>query len=295
MWRAGYYIFYGINRIITLLPLGVLYLSSDVLFLLLYYFPSYRRHVVGENLHNSFPDKSPEEIKKIEKGFYRHLADLFIETLKLPGMSNKELMKRVRLTNPELLRNLYESGKDVAMVYSHYNNWEWLSICTSLYTDYKCIGVYKPVKDKILNKFLYDQRTRNNAELAPMQMIVRKIVQNRKKGIRGAYGFISDQTPAPTLIEYYTGFLNQETPVFLGLEKIASKYNMAVVFIDILKIRRGYYEMTYEILFETTSGLPKYLITDTHVKRLEKTIIDRPEYWLWTHRRWKYKKETANG
>ena len=294
MWRAGYYIFYGINRTIALLPLGILYVFSDVLFFFLYYFPSYRRHVVRENLFKSFPDKSPEEIRSIERGFYRHLADLFIETLKLPGMSNKELMKRVRLKNPELLRKLYESGKDIAMVYSHYNNWEWLSACISLHTEYKCVGVYKPVNSKFVNKFLNDQRTRNNGDLAPMQMIVRRIVENRKKGIRGMYGFMSDQTPARTLIEYYTCFLNQETPVFLGLEKIASKYDMAVVFINFIKIRRGYYELTFEVLFERTSGLPKYLITDSHVKRLEKMIKDKPANWLWTHRRWKYKKETAN-
>ncbi len=108
------------------------------------------------------------------------------------------------------------------------------------------------------------------------------------------YGFMSDHTPAAALVEYNTRFLNQETPVFPGLEKIASKYNMGVVFIDFRKIRRGYYEMAYEVLFETTSGLPGYLITDTHVKRLEKTIINKPEYWLWTHRRRKYKKETSN-
>jgi KDO2-lipid IV(A) lauroyltransferase len=295
MWKAGYYIFYGINRTINLLPLGILYVFSDILFLTLYYFPSYRRQVVRENLHNSFPDKSAEEIRQIERGFYRHLADLFIETLKLPGMSNKELMKRVRLTNPELLKNLYESGKDIAMVYSHYNNWEWLAACLQLYTDYLCVGIYKPVKSKIVNKFLNDQRTRNNAEQAPMQMIVRRIVENRKKRIRGIYGFMSDQTPAKTLIEYYTGFLNQETPVFLGLEKIASKYDMAVVFIDFTKIKRGYYELTFEVLFENTSRLPKYLITNTHVKRLETMITKKPEHWLWTHRRWKYKKEAANG
>lgn len=294
MWRAGYYIFYGINRMINLLPLGILFVFSDVLFLFLYYFPTYRRQIVGENLKMSFPDKSPEEIRRIERGFYRHLADLFIETLKLPGMSNKELLKRVRLTNPELLKNLYESGKDLATVYSHYNNWEWLTACISLYTEYKCVGVYKPVNSKIVNKFLNDQRTRNNGELAPMQMIVRSIVENRKKGIRGLYGFMSDQTPARTLIEYYTRFLNQETPVFLGLEKIASKYDMAVVFIDLRKIRRGYYDLTFEVLFESSKGLPLYLITDTHVKRLEKMIRDKPENWLWTHRRWKYKKETAN-
>lgn len=294
MWRAGYYIFYGINRIITLLPLGILYLFSDFLFLILYYFPSYRRHIVAGNLTRSFPEKSAKEIRRIEKAFYRHLSDLFIETLKLPGMSNKELLRRVRLTNPELIKTLYESGKDLAVVFSHFNNWEWLTTVSPLYTDYKCVGVYKPVKSKIVNRFLNDQRTRNKAEPAPMQMIVRRIVENRKKGIRAMYGFMSDQTPARTLIEYYTDFLNQETPVFLGLEKIATKYDMAVLFIDYRKIKRGFYEITFEVLFESTKGLPKYLITDTHVKRLEKMIVSKPENWIWTHRRWKYKKELPN-
>lgn len=108
------------------------------------------------------------------------------------------------------------------------------------------------------------------------------------------YGFMSDQTPARTLIEYYTDFLNQETPVFLGIEKIAAKYDMPVVFFDIQKVRRGYYSMTIELLFDSTKGLPKYMVTDTHVKRLEQIIKENPEYWIWTHRRWKYKKPAAN-
>ncbi len=294
MWRAGYYIFYGINRIITLLPLGILYVFSDILFLFLYYYPSYRRQIVAENLTRSFPEKSAEEIRQIEKAFYRHLSDLFIEVLKLPGMSKKELLRRVKLNNPELIKPFYESGKDIALVYSHYNNWEWLTTVFPLFTAYKCVGAYKPVKNKIVNKFLNDQRTRYKADPAPMQMVLRRIIENRKKGIRAMYGFISDQTPARALIEYYTDFLNQETPVFLGLEKIATKYNMAVLFMDIRKIRRGFYEVTLDVLFENTKGLPKYLITDTHVKRLEKTIMEKPEYWIWTHRRWKYKKEPEN-
>ena len=151
MWRAGYYIFYGINRIITLLPLGILYVFSDILFLFLYYYPSYRRQIVAENLTRSFPEKSAEEIRQIEKAFYRHLSDLFIEVLKLPGMSKKELLRRVKLNNPELIKPFYESGKDIALVYSHYNNWEWLTTVFPLFTAYKCVGAYKPVKNKIVN------------------------------------------------------------------------------------------------------------------------------------------------
>jgi len=294
MGTIGYYIFYGINWIITLLPLRILYIASDILFLFLYYFPSYRRKIVAENLRNSFPEKSPEEIALIGRKFYRHLADLFIETLKLTHLSNKELKKRFIVSNPELLTRLYDSGRDVAAVYGHYNNWEWLGISLSLYTKYKCIGVYKPLKNKLFNKFINDFRTKNGGDLAPMQLIVRKIIGNQSNNIRAMYGFMTDQTPARTLIEYYTDFLNQETPVFLGIEKIATKYDMPVVFFDIQKVRRGYYNMTIELLFESTKGLPKYRVTKTHVKRLEQIIKEKPEYWLWTHRRWKYKKEAVN-
>jgi KDO2-lipid IV(A) lauroyltransferase len=294
MGTIGYYIFYGMNWIITLLPLRILYLSSDILFLFLYYFPSYRRKIVAENLRNSFPEKSEKEIALIGRKFYRHLSDLFIETLKLTHLSNKELKKRVTINNPELINHLCDSGRDVAVVYSHYNNWEWLSICLSLYTKYKCVGVIKPLKNKMLNKFINNNRERNNGELAPMQMIVRRIIENRSKNIRALYGFMADQTPARTLIEYYTDFLNQETPVFLGIEKIAAKYDMSVVYFNIQKVRRGYYNMTIELLFESTRDLPKYLVTDTHVKYLEKIIREKPEYWIWTHRRWKYKKESVN-
>jgi KDO2-lipid IV(A) lauroyltransferase len=294
MGTVGYYIFYGINWIITLLPLKILYISSDILFILLYFFPSYRRKIVSENLRNSFPEKSEKEIAMISRKFYRHLADLFIETLKLTHISNREIKKRFRVINPELIEHLYESGRDVAIVYSHYNNWEWLSAFLPMHTKYRCVGVYKPLQNKLFNNFINNNRIRNKGELAPMQMIVRRIVENRNNNIRGIYGFMSDQTPAKTLIEYYTDFLNQETPVFLGIEKIAAKYDMAVVFLNIQKFRRGYYNLTIELLFESARDLPKYLVTNTHVKRLEELIRDKPEYWLWTHRRWKYKKEVVN-
>jgi len=294
MGTAGYYILYVINWVITLLPLRILYIFSDILFLSLYYFPSYRRKIVAKNLAKSFPKKSATEIAQIERKFYRHLADLFIETLKLTHMSEKQLRERITVENPELIEDLYNAGRDVAVVYSHYCNWEWISTCLPLYTRYKCVGVYKPLKNKTLNKFINDIRTQTNGELAPMQLIVRRIIENRNKNIRGMYGFITDQTPARTLIEYYTDFLNQETPVFLGLEKIAAKYDMSVVFFDIKKVKRGYYSLTNELLFESTKDLPKYLVTDTHVKRLEEMIERKPEYWLWTHRRWKYQKEPLN-
>jgi Kdo2-lipid IVA lauroyltransferase/acyltransferase len=293
MGTIGFYIFYGMNWIITLLPLNILYLFSDVLFFILYYFPSYRRDVVAENLRNSFPEKPSEELDLIEKKFYRHLADLFIETLKLTHLSRKEITKRCTITNPELLQILYDSGRDLVAVHSHYNNWEWLT-CLPLYTRYRIIGIYKPLQNKQFNRFLNGLRLRYNAGSTPMKSIVREIIDNRKKNIRVLYGLVTDQTPAKSEIRYWTDFLNQETPVFLGPEKIAAKYDMSVIFFNVQKVKRGYYNLTLELLFENTRGISEYQVTETHVKRLEELIRKKPEYWIWTHRRWKYKKTAVN-
>jgi Kdo2-lipid IVA lauroyltransferase/acyltransferase len=290
---VGFYIFFVINWLMTLLPLRILYVFSDFLYLLLYYFPSYRRKIVKQNLMNSFPEKTVKELVLIEKKFYRHLADLVIETLKLTHLSNKELERRFTLSNPELLERLYDAGHDLAIVHSHYNNWEWL-VCIPRYTRYKLIGVYKPLQSKLFDRFMNKHRTRYGSVPTPMKHVIRDIVENRKNNIRAMYGFVADQTPAKPDIRYSTEFLNQDTPVFLGIEKIAAKYEMAVVFFNVQKIKRGFYNLTVELLFEKTKDLPEYLVTNTHVKRLEKLICEKPEYWIWTHRRWKYNKSNIN-
>lgn len=290
METIGFYIFYGINWIITLLPLSILYIFSDILFLILYYCLSYRKKTVTENLRNSFPEKSLKELKQISRKFYKHLSDLFIETLKLTHMGNKELSIRMKITNPELLKHLSNSGRDVIFVHSHYNNWEWVGVCIPMFSECKTVSIYKPIQNRLFNKFINNLRSRNNAGLAPMDKVARIIAENRRDNIRTFYGFMADQTPAKTLIRYYTEFLNQETPVFLGIEKIAAKYDMSVVFLNVQKVKRGFYELKIELLFDKTEGLPEYAITETHVKKLEELIRAKPEHWVWTHRRWKYKK-----
>ena len=287
MGYIGFYLFYGINWIITLLPLRVLYLFSDLLFLLLCYFPSYRRKIVITNLRNSFPEKTKKERSVIARKFYRHLADLVIETLKLTHMSNKQLSKRLSFSNPELLERLYNEGRDLVAVHSHYNTWEWLRILPLL-TGHKFVSVYKPLQNSLFNRFINNIRARNKMSLAPMPEIVREIIKNRDNNIRSLYILIADQTPAKSEIRYRTTFLNQDTPVFLGPEKIASKYDMAVIFFNMQKVRRGYYHLTFELLFENTAGLSEHLITETHVRRLEELIREKPEHWIWSHRRWKY-------
>lgn len=294
MQAIVFYLTYAVIWTITLLPLRILYILSDFAFLFFYYFPSYRRKVVYTNLKNSFPEKTEKELKSIEKKFYRHLTDMFIESFKLTHMSNSQIMKRFTITNSEILDRLYNEGRDVAAVLGHYNNWDWL-VCLPFFTKLQIIPIYKPLQNKYFDRYINKIRSRNGLVLAPMLGVIRTIVNNRKNNIRSLYAFLSDQTPPKGDIRHWVTFLNQDTPVFMGVEKIAEKYKMAVVYLNIQNIKRGYYNLNVELLFEQTEGLPEHFVTDTHVKRLEDIIIEKPEYWLWSHRRWKHKREPVNG
>jgi KDO2-lipid IV(A) lauroyltransferase len=293
MGKIVYYIFYALNWLLTLLPLRVLYIISDLMYLVLYYFPSYRRKVVRTNLRNSFPEKTDEDIRYIEKKFYHHLADMFIETLKVTHMSETQLRKHFKLKNPELLDRLHREKRDIIAVLGHYNNWEWLNIF-STQTRYKTVSIYKPLHNKSFDTFVNSLRSKYGMVLTPMSSIIREIIQDRKNNVNTISAFLSDQIPIKDDIRYWTNFLNQDTPVYLGAEKIAAKYDMALVFFNIQKIKRGYYELNVELLFEHTAGLPEFVITDTHVKRLEDIINQKPEYWIWSHRRWKHKRPVEN-
>jgi KDO2-lipid IV(A) lauroyltransferase len=288
-----FYIFYYLNWIITLLPLRVLYIFSYPIYFILYYFPSYRRKIVYNNLLNAFPEKNEKEINIIEKGFYRHLSDLFIEVLKLTHMGEKQLKSRFIVENPEILEKLLSEKRDIVAVMGHYNNWEWLGVLP-YYTSYKAVSIYKPLKNNYFDVFLNNLRRKHGMVLTPMSLIIREIIKDRSLNINTMSAFISDQSPVKADIKYWTRFLNQDTPVFLGAEKVAAKYDMAVVFFNIKKVKRGKYSMVIELLFEHTVGLPEYAITEAHVKRLEEIIIENPQYWIWSHRRWKHKKDTGN-
>jgi len=293
MSAVAYYIFYSINWLVTLLPLRVLYIFSNLIYFVLYYFPSYRKKVVTANLKNSFPEKTEKEIILIRKKFYRHMADLFVETLKLTHMSEKQFKERFTVSNLQVIEKLLAEKRDAIAVLGHYNNWEWLG-AFPMYTRYKAVSIYKPLQNKYFDKFVNILRMKHGMVLTPMSNIIREIINDRKSNINTISAFISDQTPIKTEIKYWTTFLNQDTPVYMGTEKVASKYDMAVVFFDIQKIKRGYYNLNIELLFERTADLPEHLITETHVRRLEQQIIEKPEFWIWSHRRWKHKKPVEN-
>ncbi len=292
MKGIGFYIFYTINWLITLLPLRVLYLSSDLFYLILYYVAGYRREVVAMNLRNAFPEKSETERRTIERLFYRHLADLFVETLKVTHMSAKQISKRFRIRDLSLAQRLYNEGRDIIGVCSHYNNWEWLS--SLVLTQYTEMTVYKPLKNKYFDQFILKLRTKYGVISSPMEHILRTLITFRKKNIRTATCFIADQTPPPDENAYWTTFLNQDTGFYRGAEKVAVKFDMAVIYLHIIKVRRGYYDVDIKLITEHPKAEAHDFITSRSVELLEEIIRDKPEYWLWSHRRWKHKKPVKN-
>jgi Kdo2-lipid IVA lauroyltransferase/acyltransferase len=294
MEAIGYYIIFGFAWTITLLPLQLLYIFSDIFFLFIYYFPGYRRKVVRTNLSNSFPEKSPDEIKSIEKKFYHHFCDLFIETFKLLHLGNKQILERMKMTNPEVFEELYTSGRSIVLVLGHYNNWEWL-VSIPLLTRLKMVSIYKPLSNKHFDRLMNHLRGRTGMILTPMSQVVREVIRMKNEKTPAMFAFITDQTPPGNELHFWTNFLNQDTPVFLGAEKIATKFNMAVVFLNIRKIKRGYYTYTAELLFDDASTVTDHGITEAHVRRLEEIIRENPENWIWSHRRWKHKRVHPDG
>ncbi|HDZ40621.1 MAG TPA: lipid A biosynthesis acyltransferase [Bacteroidetes bacterium] len=284
-----FYIFSAFNRVITLLPLKILYGFSPLFYFTLCHLIKYRKTVVMKNLRNAFPEKTEEELRAISKKFYRHLSDLFIEVLKLQHLKVSEIKERCKLLNPEVLDKIKAEGRSTIVVFGHYANWEWI-ISLPLSIKYRTIMVYKPLTNKYFDRYFHKFRSQYGIELAPMSRIVRILYQYEGEGINTLVGLVSDQTPPKKEIRYWTKFLNQDTPVYLGIEKLSHKFNMTVVFFHIDKIRRGYYEIRPEIITDEPSGLKPYELTEKHVGMLEEQIRRRPELWMWSHRRWKRKK-----
>lgn len=274
-------------KLISYLPFGFFYFASDIVFLLVWYIFGYRKKVVFENLKNSFPEKSEKEITEIAKKFFRHFGDLLVEPIKAYSISLSEIRKRVTFTNPEILQELYKKGKDVAIVLGHYGNWEML-LDTSSCSPHQYNVIYKPLSSKSFDKYLMQTRTRFGLNVMTMDDAFRTMALLQKQGVKTANYFIADQSPVET--KYWTTFLNQETPVFLGPEKIAKKLKMAVVFADIIRIRRGYYQVIFTLICDDASVTKTNEVTNAHVRLLEKTIREQPQYWLWSHRRWKRKR-----
>ncbi|MGV3706671.1 MAG: lysophospholipid acyltransferase family protein [Arcticibacter sp.] len=273
--------------IVSLLPFRVLYFLADLVYILLYHVIKYRRTVVMGNLRNSFPEKTSAELSRIEKRFYLNLVDVMVETLKMASMSEASIQKRLHITNQDEIRKFYNQGRPVMIVTAHYGNWEWGSpIISSLYPE-PCMVVYKPLSDKNFEQIMNGWRSRFGAIMVPMKNTLRALHACKSKTF--SLALVGDQTPVQSETQYFTDFLNQRTPIFLGIEKIAMKRNMPVIYAHLDRVRRGFYECHLTTLFENPETTAEYEITETHTRFLEKIIIRKPEMWLWSHKRWKFK------
>ncbi|WP_257668244.1 lysophospholipid acyltransferase family protein [Parapedobacter tibetensis] len=272
---------------ISLLPFWVLYACSDVLFVLLYYVIGYRRQVVYENLTNAFPDKTHKERMEIARKFYRFLPDLIVEAIKMRSMSAKEVNKRMAYRQPEELERHFELGKDIIALTAHYGNWEWGIHKISVSTKNPALIIYKPLSNKTINEIYNRIRSRFGAIMVPMKQTLRKVLEYRNRPHISV--FVADQTPSYTESDYYVQFLNQNTLVFMGAEKIARKTNAPVIFCHIDRIKRGYYCCTFTTLVENPAETAEHEVTDLYNKFTEDIIRNKPELWLWSHRRWKRK------
>ena len=273
---------------LSLLPLWCLYFISDFLYLVIYKLIGYRTKVVRDNLKNSFPEKSDTELISIEKKFYHHFFDLIIESIKSISITENQMRKRLVFKNIEMFDKYFDQNKSVVLTVSHYGNWEWGILGVSLTAKQKMMGVYKRINDSFFNNLMNTTRGRFGADLVEMKDSLRHIISTKDEC--KIIGLLADQSPVKNESNYWTTFLNQESSVYLGPEKIATKMNYPVLFCKIQKVKRGRYELHLEELCTNPEKTTKGEITSLYLRKSEQTINENPEFWLWTHRRWKHKK-----
>lgn len=280
-------LYYLVLKPLSYLPLGLLYGLSDFLYIVLYKLAKYRQKVVRTNLVNSFPEKSKAEIVKIEQDFYHHFFDLIVESIRLFSSKEAELMKRNKLLNPEVMNDLYEEGKSVILAGGHYNNWETGAAIFSKYVKHHIIGIYAPLSNQFFNAKILTSRERFGMEMLSKKIVKARFEKNKEQ--LTATIFATDQSPTYSKNVHWTTFLNQPTAVLLGSEIFAKEYNYPVIFMFVTKVKRGYYEMEAKVLEKNPAQTHDGEITEKHTRWLEKQIQETPQYWLWTHKRWKRK------
>jgi len=286
-----YYIALPLIYLVSLLPFRLLYILSDVVFLVLYHLIGYRKKVVLTNLRNSFPDKSEAEIHTISIEFYHNFCDLMLETIKTLTISPSALRKHVLLEDDSVFRELHKKGQSAIIVMGHLGNWELGGARFAIEPFHKLYVIYHPLVDKNFERLIVQMRTRLGNGLYKMKETMRGMITNREQLTLTA--FIADQTPSPKGA-YWTTFLNQDTPVFTGTEKIARKFNYPVVYCSTTRVKRGLYAINSEVLVGNPQNTVDNEISELHTKRLEKDIFAQPASWLWSHRRWKHTRNIQN-
>lgn len=288
MQFLAYVIIYPFLWLISILPFRLLYVISDGLFILAYHIIGYRKKVVKSNLRLVFPEKSEKEINVITKKFYHHLCDMILESVKSLTISEASMKKRFTFTNVEVLKHFEAQHKSVVLMCAHYANFEW-SFILQRYINFKGYAIYKRLANKHFDRLIKRIRARYNSHLITTKESIPTLIKAKQDGELTINGFASDQSPKVYKTFHWADFMGIKVPVHTGAEMLAKKLDMAVVFFAVKKVKRGYYQTTFTTLAEHAKDFEDYQITEAFLRLVEKQIHDAPEYYLWTHKRWKHK------
>lgn len=286
-----YYLIYAFFWLITLLPIQLLYGFTNLLYYLIYYIVGYRRKVVRRNISNAFPEKSLNGIKEIERKFYRFFSDIFIETFAQIHFSKAQISKRMTYKNVDIITDQYAKNKSVMLMTAHYGNWEWYSsLAMVLPPDKTFYGVYKQLSNRHMDRLIQHLRTKFGGGSIESQSLYKTMLRMKADNKLGAFIMVADQRPFPTSSRHWMTFMNQDTPVFIGTEQLAKKFDYPVVLMNVKRLKRGYYCCEFEMIAENPKACANNEITEKYIHLLEQKINKNPEYWLWTHNRWKHKR-----
>lgn len=285
-----YILAYPLLWLISILPFPIFYLFSDFVCFLVYRVIGYRKKVVRENLALTLPHLSDAERKVIEKKFYKHMCDMFLEMIKTMSMSPEEMERRFHVTNIDLVRDYSKKGKSVILVASHYASYEWL-LTINPKLGFQGVAVYKRLANPYFDKLVRKIRSKYNTEMIETRKAIPTMAKNQREGVLSLYGLASDQSPKMERIFHSMKFMGVEVPVHTGAETLAKKYDLAVIFVQVKKVKRGYYEATFVSLADNPKDFENFKITEMYLKEVEKQILEAPEFYLWTHKRWKHRIE----
>lgn len=283
-----YCLVYPLIWFISILPFRVLYLISDIFYILIYYVIGYRKKIVLSNLQLAFPEKSEKELLTIRKKFYHHFVDIFMEMIKTFTISKKELDKHYTYKNIELIKELKKDGKSVILISAHYANWEWI-IGMNSFINYNAYAAFTKVSNPYFNNKIKKTREKFGVRLKQSSKITATMLHNYKNNIQSIYGLLSDQSPQLKKDTYWSYFLNVKVPIHTGGEVLAKKYDMNMVFLDTRKIKRGHYETTLSIITDNAKKHPNFELTEIYLRKVEAQIKLQPEFYFWTHKRFKHK------
>lgn len=277
-----------ILKLVAKLPFSFIYFLSGVFYPVVYYIIGYRKDVVVRNLQNSFPEKTKKEIKVITRKFFRHFSDLTLETIKMREMDEKDFRERMVIKNPEVINRFFDEGRSVVLLTMHYNNWEW-SNCLPLALRHTVLGVYKPLHNALFDVYMNKTREKQGAEMVANAHVLRRLLKAGQNNELVLSWLAGDQTP-PEFHKFWIQFLNQDAMFYPGPASLSRRFNHPVFFQKIEKVSRGHYQTSFELLFENPKEVDEVEIIKKYIAKMEEIIREKPEYYLWSHKRWKHKR-----